>query len=89
MKCNKLKKRLIFYSNNRGLKETDILLGNFVTKNIDDLDEEHLNLLDKLLKQADIDIFNWITNKEKTPIEFDNNIMKMLRNQINNSTSSY
>jgi antitoxin CptB len=76
---NILQKRLIYKANNRGWKETDILLGGFVNKNIDKLTNEQLMMLDILLDQADAEIFNWITKKILVPAEYDNIVMKMLQ----------
>ncbi len=79
MNYNILQKRLIYKANNRGWKETDILLGGFVNKNIDKLTNEQLMMLDILLDQADAEIFNWITKKILVPAEYDNIVMKMLQ----------
>jgi succinate dehydrogenase flavin-adding protein (antitoxin of CptAB toxin-antitoxin module) len=79
MKFNNLQKRLIYISNNRGIKEADILLGGFVKQNIHNLNEEHLKMLDELLNQPDIDLCNWITKKEPTPKIYNNKVFKMIQ----------
>jgi succinate dehydrogenase flavin-adding protein (antitoxin of CptAB toxin-antitoxin module) len=80
---NYFKKRLIYKSNNRGLKETDIILGGFVNQNINQLNEEHLKMLDEILNQPDIDLYNWITQNKKTPDQYNNKIMKMIQEWLN------
>ena len=44
-----LKKQIIYRSTHRGSKEMDLLLGNFVKKYIDELNDAELNDLEKLL----------------------------------------
>ena len=44
-----LKKQIIYRSTHRGSKEMDLLLGNFVKKYIEELNDAELNDLEKLL----------------------------------------
>jgi len=54
MKNNEiLKKKIIFRSTHRGTKEMDLLLGNFVKKNINLLNDAELKDLNTLLKADD------------------------------------
>ncbi len=56
------KKKLLYRSNYRGTKELDILLSNFVKKNIDSFDEYQLSELDKFLDFEDNVILNYYHN---------------------------
>ena len=80
MDYNILCKRLLYKSANRGWKETDFLLGEFAKKNITKMNEKQLHLFDKLLDEADADVFNWITKKTAAPKEHDNEVLLMLQN---------
>ena len=53
------KKKLIYKSNYRGRKEMDILLSNFVKKNINKFDKFQLSELDKFLDFEDDVILNY------------------------------
>ena len=53
-----LKKRILYRSSHRGTKEMDLLLGNFVKKNINKLSLLDLNNLDELLNLDDEYLFN-------------------------------
>ena len=53
------KKKLIYRSNYRGTKEMDILLSNFVKKNIDNFDENQLKALSNFLDFEDNVILNY------------------------------
>ncbi|MDG2097266.1 MAG: succinate dehydrogenase assembly factor 2, partial [Paracoccaceae bacterium] len=57
---NKLK-RLIMQSNRRGMKENDIILGDFAKNNIGKLNFDELDEYEKLLIENDQDIYLWIS----------------------------
>lgn len=75
-----LLKRLLYKSNYRGCKETDLVLGNFAKEYINDMPDEELQEFDKLLSQMDTDIWDWINNKKPVP----DTISKELLNKISN-----
>ena len=54
-----LRKKLIYRAGHRGTKEMDILLGTFVDKHINNLDENLLYELDKFLDYEDDAISNF------------------------------
>ena len=56
---DELKKKIIYRSNYRGTKEMDKLLGKFVKKYINKLEEEDLIDLDKLLNIDDTNLYNF------------------------------
>jgi len=65
MTANKeiLKKQIIYRSMHRGTKEMDLLLGNFVKKHIDELNDSELEDLAKLLFIEDEVIYKWYFKK--------------------------
>lgn len=65
-----LHKKLLFRSNHRGCKETDILLGNFAEKNIANMSDEELALYAELIETQDNDIYNWIVGSDVVPIQY-------------------
>ena len=64
-----LKKQIIYRSTHRGIKEMDLLLGNFVKKHINELKNTELKDLEKLLFMDDEIIYKWYFEKN-----FDNTI---------------
>ena len=54
-----LRKQIIYRSMHRGSKEMDLLLGNFVKKNIHKLNNNELKDLEKLLFIEDEIIYKW------------------------------
>lgn len=56
-------KQLLYRSNHRGCKETDILLGKFFNENFKKFDEEKLKLYDQFISEDDMLIYDWIMEK--------------------------
>ena len=60
-----LKKQIIYRSTHRGSKEMDLILGNFVTKYIEELNDVELNDLEKLLSLEDEILYKWYFEKNE------------------------
>ena len=60
---NILKKKILYRSKHRGFKEMDLLLGNFVKRNINSFTKLDLKDLLHLLSIDDEIIFNWYIKK--------------------------
>lgn len=73
------RKRLYFRSWHRGVKEADILLGNFADKHLDSLSEAELDRYEDLIQEQDVDILAWITGSAPPPPRFDTDVMKRLQ----------
>jgi len=81
MMANKetLKKQIIYRSTHRGTKEMDLLLGNFVKKNINILTDNELIDLKKLTYIEDNILMKWYfenNNKDQVPV---NKVTKMFK----------
>jgi antitoxin CptB len=72
------RKRLLYQSQYRGVKENDIILGRFAQEHIQTLDAQALDDYEKLLQQPDNDIYDWLAGREKVPAEFDTPVMRQL-----------
>ena len=77
LNIDELKKKIIYRSNYRGTKEMDKLLGKFVKKYINELPEEDLIDLDKLLNIDDTNLYNFY-NGFQTEIEIEKNNISLL-----------
>ena len=77
---DQFKKKIIYRSSYRGTKEMDKLLGSFVKKYIDTLNEKELVLLENFLDIDDNNLYNFY-NGLKTDFEFErNNINTLFKN---------
>ena len=74
---DELKKKIIYRSNYRGTKEMDKLLGKFVNKYVNDLQEKDLIDLDKFLNIDDSNLFNFYNGFE-TDFEIEKNNISLL-----------
>ena len=74
---DELKKKIIYRSNYRGTKEMDKLLGKFVKKYINDLQEKDLIDLDKFLNIDDTNLYNFYNGIE-TDFEIKKNNISLL-----------
>tara|TARA_B110000014_G_scaffold250430_1_gene226695 strand:+ start:98 stop:352 length:255 start_codon:yes stop_codon:yes gene_type:complete len=73
-------KQIIYRSNHRGSKEMDILLGNFVKKNLNLLNRKDLEDLKKLLLVEDEIIYDWFFKKISNKKIIKNKVSLLLRN---------
>ena len=61
------RRRLIFRSAHRGIKEMDLIMGGFANAHVPDFTDDELAEYDALLCNNDPDLYNWITKKEPAP----------------------
>ena len=77
---DQLKKKIIYRSNYRGTKEMDKLLGAFTKKYINQLSQDELIDLEKLLNIDDTSLYNFF-NGIDNEIKFDEtNVLKLFKN---------
>ena len=75
-----LRKKILYRSEYRGIKEMELLLNSFVKKYIYDFSNVELKQLDDLLNFDDDSLFKWYLNK-KIEIKVPNNkVSKLLKN---------
>lgn len=73
------RKRLLHRSRYRGVKESDLLFGQFAARWLDLLDDAQLDRYETLLDAADQDLLAWVYGREAVPPEHDHDIFRMLR----------
>ncbi len=77
------RKRLRYRTNHTGTRETDILLGGFVTALGDSLDAAQATALEELLDGAnDPEILDYITGRMPLPERFNNDTMARLMDYV-------
>ena len=75
-----LKKKILYRSEYRGTKEMDLLLSNFVKKNINDFDIVELKQLEDLLNFDDDSLFKWYLNKKGNIKISSNKVLNLFKN---------
>ena len=76
---NILKKKILYRSERRGTKEMDLILSNFVKKNISSFDDKDLNDMEFLLNIDDEILYKWYSNQDGKTLIPINNITKKLK----------
>ena len=79
-KIDSLKKKIKYRSEYRGIKEMDLLLGNFVKKYVDTFTYEELLDLYKILEKDDNTIFKWYSDASNNKEIVENNVTNLLKN---------
>lgn len=73
------RRRLLFRCRHRGIREMDLLLGEFADTQLIKLNDAELDELESWLTIPDQKIFAWINGMEPTPAEFDSPLFRCLR----------
>lgn len=73
------RRRLLFRAWHRGIKELDLIFGNFVEANVSNFTEEDCAWFESLFEEQDHEILNWITKDEGVPEKFSGPMMKRLQ----------
>jgi|TARA_B110000196_G_C20957900_1_gene572524 antitoxin CptB len=63
----------------RGIREMDIVLQEFLNQSYDTLSDTEKISFSKLLNEADLDILNWIMEKDEPENDGVKNIIKLIR----------
>lgn len=58
-----LLKQLLYRSNHRGCKETDILLGKFFSEKFNEFNDKNLEIYRRFIEEDDLLIYDWILGK--------------------------
>ncbi|MGF1604916.1 MAG: succinate dehydrogenase assembly factor 2 [Rhodothalassiaceae bacterium] len=73
------RRRLRFRAWHRGVKEADLILGQFVDAHVAQMDHDDLRWFERLFEEPDQDILAWILSSRPTPEPFDTAWMAALR----------
>ncbi len=72
-------KRLVYRSIYTGTKETDLLLGTFARRNLDDFSDQLLDEYEALIENSDPDLYMWISRRKPVPEAWNGEIMQRLQ----------
>ena len=74
------RRRLIHRSRYTGMKETDLVLGQFAARYVPGFTPEQLDRYEQLLAAGDPTIYDWVTGTTKVPPAYDNDVTALLIN---------
>lgn len=72
-------KRISYRAWHRGTREADMMIGGFFDRYGAELDEDGLNLFERLLEEQDVDIMAWAMGTQMTPPEYQGEMMEIMR----------
>ena len=78
MKTDIRLKRLLYQSNHRGCKETDMILGSFASNHLHKLEGAEIDMYENFMDEKDWDIYAWIIGTLPLPKEHDNKVVRMI-----------
>jgi antitoxin CptB len=73
------RRRALFRSWHRGMRETDLIMGRFADAEIVNLSEAELTDYEDLLEAPDRDIFTWLTGEQELPPIYDTRVFRKLK----------
>lgn len=73
------RRRILFRSWHRGMREMDLLMGKFADAEISNLSEVELADFELLIEVIDRDLFRWLTGEAETPENYDTPVFRRLR----------
>src|SRR5947207_5053434 len=65
------RRKLLFRSWHRGMREMDLIMGRFADSTLDALADPELADFERLIKVPDRDLLTWITGEADVPADFD------------------
>jgi antitoxin CptB len=74
------RKRLLFRSWHRGVREADLLLGSFAEQHLAAMSDAQLDQYDALLAESDGPVLDWITGRIAPPAEHDSAVLRLVMN---------
>lgn len=72
------RRKLLYRSWHRGMKEMDLVFGQYADQHIAGMSDETLDEFEELLEVLDRDLFKWITGEDKTPEHYDTPLFRDL-----------
>ena len=73
------RKKILFRSWHRGIREMDLLMGRFADAEIGTFTEAELDTFEALIEVPDRDLFRWITGEDETPSNYDTALFRRLK----------
>ncbi len=70
------RRKLLFRAWHRGMREMDLILGQYADAHIASFTEAQLDEFELILEVLDRDLLKWVTGESPTPAEFDTSLFR-------------
>jgi len=78
------RRRALFRSQHRGMKETDVLLGRYAAAHLATMSDDVLDRFEVLIEESDNDLFAWIMGRDPIPDDADGDLINLIQSFNNN-----
>jgi antitoxin CptB len=72
------RKRLLYQANHRGTQESDLVVGGFARRHLDDFDATALNQFEALISVPDADLMDWLARRAEPPETHRNPVLDLM-----------
>ena len=72
------RRKALFRSWHRGIREMDLVLGAFADSSIADLTASELDQYEALMDVPDADLLNWVTGQAQLPPQYDTSVFRRI-----------
>ena len=73
------RRRILFRSWHRGMREMDLIMGSFADAVIGQLSDAELDELERLMEAPDPDVYRWLAGDETPPAPYDSALFQRLK----------
>jgi antitoxin CptB len=73
------RRRILFRSWHRGIREMDLIMGQFADAHIGELTDAELDVYEQLIEVPDRDLFTWLTDAVPTPENYDTPVFRKVK----------
>lgn len=73
------RRRILFRSWHRGMREMDLIMGQFADARIGALSEVELDEFERLIEVPDRDLLSWLTGEADVPVNYDLPVFRQLK----------
>lgn len=73
------RRKILFRSWHRGMREMDLLMGQFADAAISELTDAELDVFEQLIEVPDRDLLAWLTGERETPANYDTPVFRRLQ----------
>ena len=75
------RKKILWRATHRGMKEMDLMLGEYASNHLATMTDEEVAEFTKILQTSDAYLHDWITEKTPTPPEFQTPLFDAIKKQ--------
>ena len=72
------RRRILYRCWHRGIREMDLVLGQFAEAEIGSLPEEDLDMLERVMAEDDHDLLKWVTGAEAVPERYRTDLVQRI-----------